>query len=233
MTPPVRRLIPLVVVAALAACGGSSPSKPVDLAAAGQPSSARFAISIKANVAGIAVQTEENGTVSFTRRAAHVYKLTAGSAGTTPLELIYDGDVVYSNANVMLALSDPSVKPWIKQRRNPVHVDDVDHVRAIASLASGAVDAERVGKDHYRARVEPGRLPAVLAKVVRTDFLPKPFPAEFWLDGDGRVQRVRVAYTTAKGGSIAVVATFTDFGTKVDVTPPAPGDVETVKRATG
>jgi hypothetical protein len=229
----VRRLAPLVAVAALAACGGSSSSKPVDLAAAAKPSSARFAISIKARVAGIAVQTEENGTVSFRRRAAHVYKLTAGSGATTPLELIYDGDVVYSNANVMLALADPTVKPWIRQERNTAHVDDVDHVRAVASLASAAVDPERVGKDHYRARVEPGRLAPAVARVVRADFLPRPFPAEFWLDGAGRVERVRVAYTTARGGSIAVVATFSDFGTKVDVTPPAPRDVENVKRATG
>lgn len=228
-----RRLVLLVVVAALAACGGSSSSKPVDLAAAGQPPSARFAISINANVAGIAVQTEENGTVSFTRRAAHVYKLTAGSGATMPLELIYDGDVVYSNANVMLALSDPSVKPWIKQRRNATHVDDVDHVRALASLAAAAVDPKRVGNDHYRARVEPARLPPALAKVVRSDYLPKPFPADFWLDGAGRVERVRIAYTTDRGGSITVVGSFSDFGTKVDVTPPAPADVETVKRATG
>ena len=67
----------------------------------------------------------------------------------------------------------------------------------------------------------------------RSSAAPRPFPADFWLDDTGRVERVRVAYTTPKGGSIAVVATFTDFGTKVDVTPPAPGDVENVKRATG
>ena len=227
-----RRLLPLLAVAALTACGSSS-SKPVDLTSAGRPSSARFAISIKANVAGVAVQTEENGTVSFTKRVAHVYKLTAGTGETTPLELIYDGDVVYSNANVLLALADPSVKPWIKQERNPKHVDDVDHVRALASLASAAVAPERVGKDHYRARVEPARLRPAVARVVRTDYLPRPFPADFWLDRNGRVERVRVAYRTDGGGSITVVGTFSDFGTKVDVTPPVPSDVETVRRATG
>ena len=48
----VRRLVPLALVAALAACGGSS-SKPVDLAAAAKAmTSARFTITIKANVAG-------------------------------------------------------------------------------------------------------------------------------------------------------------------------------------
>jgi hypothetical protein len=125
------------------------------------------------------------------------------------------------------------VKPWIKQRRNAKHVDDVDHVRALAALAAGAVDTERIGKDHYRARVEPARLRPAVARVVRADYLPRPFPAEFWLDGDGRVERVRVAYRTEKGGSITVVGTFSDFGTEVDVTPPAPSDVETVERATG
>jgi hypothetical protein len=230
----VRRLIPLVVVAALAACGGSSSSKPVDLGAAAKSlTSARFTISIKASVAGLAVQTEENGTVSFIERAAHVYKLTGGSGQTTPVEIIYDGNTVYSNANVMLALADPTVKPWIKQRRNATHVDDVDHIRALARLATAAVDPQRVGKGHYRARVEPGRLPAAVARVVRADYVATAFPAEFWLDDQGRVERVQVDYKTAKGGEIVVNGLFSEFGTKVDVTPPAPADVETVKRAGG
>ena len=202
VTLSMRRVAPLVVVVALAACGGSA-SKPVDLgAAAKRLTSARFTITIRANVAGVAVETQENGTV-------------------------------YSNANVMLALADPTVKPWIKQRRNTTHVDDVDHVRALAALASAAVDTRRLGKDHYRARVEPSRLESAVAKVVRTDYVATPFPAEFWLDEAGRLERVHVAYRTAKGGQISVDGVFSDFGTKVDVTPPEPRDVETVTPANG
>jgi hypothetical protein len=229
----VRRLAPLAIVAALAACGSSSP-KPVALGAAAKSlTSARFTISIEANVAGLAVQTEENGTVSFTERIAHVYKLTGGSGQTVPVELIYDGDTVYSNANVLLAMTDSSVRPWIRQRRNARHVDDVDHVRALAQLASAAGDPTRVGKGHYTAQVDPGRLPAAVARVVRADYVAKPFPADFWLDASGRVERVRVSYPTPKGGRIVVVGKFGDFGVKVDVTPPAPGDVETVRSAKG
>jgi len=228
-----RRVAPLVVVVALAACGGSA-SKPVDLgAAAKRLTSARFTITIRANVAGVAVETQENGTVSFAERLAHIYKLTGGSGQTTPVEIIYDGGTVYSNANVMLALADPTVKPWIKQRRNTTHVDDVDHVRALAALASAAVDTRRLGKDHYGARVEPSRLESAVAKVVRTDYVATPFPAEFWLDEAGRLERVHVAYRTAKGGQISVDGVFSDFGTKVDVTPPQPRDVETVTPANG
>jgi hypothetical protein len=230
----VRRMAPLVLVAALAACGSSSSSTPVDLGAAARSlTSARFTISIRANVAGIAVETQENGTVAFTTRKAHVYKLTGGSGQTTPVEIIYDGDTVYSNANVMLALANPQVKPWIEQRRNAVHVDDVDHVRALALLAIAAVEPERLGKDHYRARVEPSRLPRAVREVARADYVPRPFPAEFWLDRRGRIEHVRVAYKTPKGGQITVDGVFSEFGTTVDVTPPAPGDVETVEPAGG
>jgi hypothetical protein len=228
------RLVPLVLVAALSACGTSSSSRPVDLgAAAKRLTSARFTITIDANVAGITAVTQENGTISFVSGQAHVYKLTGGSGQSTPAELIYDGETVYSNANVLAALADPAVKPWIRQRRNAAHVDDVDHVRALAALAGAALDAQRIGKDHYRARVDPGRLDPAVARVVRADYVEKPFPAEFWLDQAGRVQRVHVSYRTAKGGHISVDGVFSDFGTKVDVTPPAPADVETVTRAGG
>ena len=230
---PVRRLVPLVLVAALAACGGSS-STPVDLAAAAKAlTSARFAITIKANVAGISAETQESGTVSFTARRAHVYKLTGGSGQSTPIELIYDGDTVYSNANAMAALANPDVRPWIRQRRNATHVDDVDHVRALALLATAVSDPKRLGKDHYRARVEPGRLDPQLRSVVRGDYQATPFPAEFWLDGKGLLVRVLVSYRTPKGGEITVDGAFTEAGTKVDVTPPPKRDIETVSSATG
>jgi hypothetical protein len=230
----VRRLALLVLVAALTACGGSSGSKPVDLGAAARGlTSARFTITIKANVAGIAAETQENGTVSFTGRRAHVYKLTGGSGETTPVELIYDGDTVYSNANVMAALANPDVKPWIRRRRIAAHIDDVDHVRALALLATATTGATRLGQGHYRAQVEPSRLDAHLRKVVGADFQPTAFPAEFWLDGNGLLERVLVSYKTAKGGEITVDGAFTEPGTRVDVTPPAPDDVETVSSAGG
>jgi hypothetical protein len=230
----VRHLVPLVLVAVLSACGTSSSSRPVDLgAAAKRLTSARFTITIDANVAGIAAVTQENGTISFSARQAHVYKLTGGSGQPTPAELIYDGETVYSNANVLAALADPAVKPWIRQRRNAAHVDDVDHVRALALLASAATDARKLGKGHYLARVEPARLGRRLRQIVSADYQATPFPAEFWLDGNGLLVRVHVSYRTPGGGRISVDGAFTEPGARVDVTPPAPADVEIVAPATG
>jgi hypothetical protein len=217
-----RRLIPLLaLLAVLAGCGGSSSGSNADdlRASARNLTSVRFDILIHANVAGLKVQTEENGTVSFLLRRAHVYRLAPGQS-STPQELIYDGDTVYSNANLLAALGDPSQKPWVRQARIASHIDDVDHVRALALLAAGTVDVTHVGKNHYRAQVQPDRLGTRLARVVRADYVATAFPADFWLDDAGRVARVRVAYTTPKGGTIVVVGTFTDYGTKVDVTPP-------------
>ena len=167
---PVRRLVPLVLVAALAACGGSSP-KPVDLAAAAKAlTSARFAITIKANVAGISAETQESGTVSFTARQAHVYKLTGGSGQSTPIELIYDGDTVYSNANAMAALANPDVRPWIRQRRNATRSSFGARRRSVAShpaAARGALHRHParhlpalVRDGFHRLRPRPGRAAA-------------------------------------------------------------------------
>jgi hypothetical protein len=238
-----RRLLPAVLVVPLVS--GAAPAAPTfDLRGSAERTkaggSARFSLSVAATLAGASVRTSENGTVSFTRRLAHVYKLVPGRP--IPEELILDGPFTYTNANVQAALANPAVRPWTKldvrrlpraQRRR---VDDLDHVRALAYLGEGVVGATRVGAGHVRGTVEPAR---VLARVprseraairvaIRSDYAAGPFRADFWLDAHERIRRVHVAYRTARGGRIVVDGRLSSFGVAVDVKPPPASEIEDI-----
>ena len=248
----------------LAGCGStakvgsvSGPSKPVTTKAA--PSSlagsgprttagtARFTLSVVGVIGGVNVSAEENGTVSFVRRSAHIYKLVLG--GGIPQELVVDGPITYTNADVEAALNDPSVKPWTKldTRRLPAkqrssESDELMHVRAPAYLVYGVKTARRLGATaadgttHFRGTVDLVRLAAQLPAAdradilaaVRRDYVDHPFPADFWVDASGRVRRVHVSYRTPGGGRIVVNAAYSAFGTPVDLTVPPAREVQDI-----
>ena len=105
-------------------------------------------------------------------------------------------------------------------------------MRALAYLSDGArsgrvVDASG-GLTHFRGTVDPAgvlsHVPAAeraaMRVILRDDYATSAFPADFWLDRQSRLRRVRVAYTTAKGTGFTLVGTFSGFGRRVDVTPP-------------
>lgn len=252
----VRRLLPiLLLVSVLAACGGSDThtAAAVGLAGASQRTvssgTASFTLVIDGKVGGSSVHSSETGALSFTDNRAHFYKLVPG--GGLPQEIVLDGPLTYTNANVQAALNDPSVKPWTKldTRKLPAsdaksHPSELEHVRAVAYLAAGVADPKRVGAStvggermtHYRGLVDPGRVAAsapvgeraALRSAVRNDYLAKPFNADFWLDDAGRVRRVRVDYHTARGSRVVVDGRFSNFGTKVDLTVPPAEDVQDI-----
>ena len=247
----VRRLVGLsLLLISLSACGGSAPER-VDLADASARTvaeeTARFQLSIAGTIAGTSVRSTENGTVSFARPRAHVYKLPPG--GAFPQEVVVDGPFTYANANVEAALHDRTVKPWTKldaRRLTPAQrrqrPDELAHVRALAYLSDGVRRAKRIGPasldgepaTRFRGDVEPDRVAerapasqrAAIRAAVRNDFLDRPFEADFWVDREGRVRRVRAAYRTTRGGRIAVDGRFSDFGAPVDVRLPPRRSIE-------
>jgi hypothetical protein len=195
---------------------------------------ARYTLSVAASFKGATLQARSQGSISFRRREAHVYKIVPGNP--IPVEEIVDGPWTYANANVSAALSDPTQKPWTKvdTRRLPAaqRLGELDHVRALAYLSDGArsgrvVDASG-GLTHFRGTVDPARvLPhvpvgqrAAMRVILRDDYATRAFQADFWLDSENRLRRVRVSYRTAKGTGFTLVGTFSGFGTRVDVTPP-------------
>jgi hypothetical protein len=250
----VRLVAPLVLVAlALAACGGSpratttSSAGPVSFTGARAKTTAagtaQFKLTITAMIGGQTITAEENGTVSFDERRAHLYKQIPGSP--VPQELVLIGPYTYTNGNVQAALADPSVKPWTKldtrrltAKERAKQPDELAHVLAPAYLADGVTNPTRyprgqngltrvtglVDPARLAQRVPPSRRASVL-QAVRNDYATKPFATTFWLDGAGRVRRVRVSYTTAQGSKITVHTTYSEFGTRVDVALPAPGDI--------
>jgi hypothetical protein len=252
--PRVRRLLPiLLLVTALAACGGSKQAASGGLATASgltvASGTASFTLSIKATIAGAAVQSSETGSLSFSARRAHFYKLVPN--GGLPQEIVLDGPYAYTNANIEAALKDASVKAWTKldTRRLPAadrkrHPDELAHVRAVAYLADGVTGAKRIGvgtvagerMTHFRGIVDPAHVAAkapaadrdALRTAVRNDYAAKPFAADFWLDDAGRVRRVLVDYRTTGGSRIVVDGGFSDFGVKVNVTVPPSGDIQDI-----
>lgn len=247
----VRRLVGLsLLLIGLSACAGTD-SERVELDGASARTvaegTARFETSIAGTVAGTSVRATENGTVSFTRPRAHLYKLPPG--GAFPQEVVVIGPFTYANSNVEAALHDRTVKPWTKldaRRLTPAQrrqrPDELAHVRALAYLSDGVRRAKRIGPasvdgepaTRFRGEVDPERVAegapasqrAAIRAAVRNDFPARPFDADFWLDREGRVRRVRAAYRTSRGGRISVDGRFTGFGGPVDVSVPPRRSIE-------
>ena len=195
---------------------------------------ARYTLKVTATFSGANIRTQSQGSISFRSRKAHVYKLEVGNP--IPVEEIVDGPWLYANSNVGAALSDPTQKPWTKvdTRRLPAaqRLGELDHVRALAYLSDGARSGRVLdrsgGLTHVRGTVDPARVlahvpvaqRAAMRVILRNDYAPRAFPADFWLDPQSRLRRVRVSYETAKGTGFTLVGTFSGFGTRVDVTPP-------------
>jgi len=250
----VRCLLPsLLAVLALSACGsGSKQAEPSFAGASSRTVASRtasFTLLIGAAAGNASVRSGETGTVSFSDRRAHFYKVLPG--GGLPQEIILNGPFAYTNANVAAALKDSSVKPWTKldTRRVPAsdsksHPDELAHVRVLAYLADGVSGAKRIGvqtvkgqrRTHFRGLVDPKRLVAkapaadraALRTAVGNDYLSTPFLADFWLDDAGRVRQVRVTYRTAGGGQIFIEGGFSNFGTKIDLTLPAANKIQDI-----
>jgi hypothetical protein len=268
----VRHLAPfalsaIVLVAGVSGCGGSShatvtasvpaatttgvrthlaPSFATARARTTSAGPVDFTLAIKADVGGGTVTAGETGVAAFVGRRAHLYKQIPGS--TVPEELVLIGPLTYTNANVMAALADPTVKPWTKldtrrltAKARRTQPDELAHVLAPAYLADGVAVATPAGRaangtTRFTGVVDPARLarrvpaavrPAILT-AIRNDYAAKPFPATFWLDDQGRIRRVRVAYKTPQGSRITVDTSYTRFGAKVDVALPAAGDIKDI-----
>ena len=237
----------MLSVLLLAGCGSSSSAKHAPAFAGVQArttaaGAAQVRIQISINASGTRITAEENGGVSFMRRRAHLYKQLPG--GQIPQELVVEGPITYANANVQAALADPSIPPWTRldtrkltAKQRSTQPDEVAHVLAPAYLSDGVAAATPGGEEtdgtfRFTGTVNLARLarrvPATIMTAVRNDYPASNFPATFWLDPEGRLSRVLVSYKTSKGTAITVDTGYSSFGTKVDLTLPAPGKIKDI-----
>lgn len=248
-----RVLLLLVVALCLTGCGGGGePAAHTTTAAARQaplPSfeearartlaagSARVVQTTAIAVSGSRIEAHDRGTLSLDGRRAHLYRLSPGQS--IPGEVIVDGPITYSNANVQAAMSSPDVQPWTRLDRRKLtakekaqHPDEVAHaltplylglgaeaVKLDRRVADGALFWARIGPKLVEQRV-PADLRELVTGSLRADYPSADFNAKFWIDGRGRIRRVIVAYATTKGTPIAVDTSYDSFGTRIDVTPP-------------
>jgi hypothetical protein len=246
----------LVVVLSAAGCGSSArhAAKPQPIAA---PSFARaltrttalhtvkFAQITSVVVGGQKVSAYTSGSVSFSTRLGHIYRIQPGS--TVGTEVIVIGPWVYENANAQAALNDPTVRPWTKldtrrltAKERGEHPDDLAHALAPAYLAA-AVESPRLVRTTptravFTGTVDPADVAAhapaaqreLIATAVQGDYPANPFPVRFWLDARGRLRRVLVAYKTPNGTPVSVDTAYDAFGVPIDATPPAAADVKDI-----
>ena len=238
------RLAALLALSALlvAGCGGSSadseqehPSFAGVHARTKAAGPARFRMLIGINAGGTRITAEENGTTSFAERRAHLYKQLPG--GQFPQELVVIGPYTYTNANVQAALNDPSVRPWTKldtrrltpkQRRD--QPDELAHVQAPVYLPAGVSAATYGGQEsdgtfRFSGRVDPKRLAGSAPASIRTA-LANDYPAEPSRRRSGSTTRAASAACSSamrrrRGTKLTLDTTYSDFGTKVDLTLPA------------
>jgi hypothetical protein len=170
-----------------------------------------------------------------------------GSAADWKADVILDGtnaaDVVEYMRLPALSKVIPGGKPWVKIDLSKLAslkgvnfsqllqtAGQQDPTQALQVLQSIG-DVKEVGSDqvdgvdttHYAGTIDPQKAAAKYAGNAVGSMLKqagtKPIPIDVWVDGDGYVRKVVESMNVATV-AVKVEATMSDFGTKVDVTPP-------------
>jgi hypothetical protein len=150
----------------------------------------------------------------------------------------------------------PKEKPWVRfdvadfdkeagaNLAELAQLAQSDPARALQFLRGAADDVEEVGKENVRgeptthlsmtvdlekvAKQAPGQR-ANIDRVVELSGV-KEVPADVWIDGEGRVRRMKLVYPEMQvrpkqKTDIALTMELFDFGVKVDVEPPPTAQV--------
>ena len=200
--------------------------------------SARTAVRIA--VSGPAGTTTMGGEgVSDLRGGRGRMTLRYGTAAAARIEVVYDRGVVYER----LPVPSAGDRPWLRLDLSrllgqPGGNDPAQTVRYLRA-ASGLADAGRervrgVPTRRYRATLDLARTADALPAGARAAYLkllaaqgPTRRPAGLWLDGQGRLRRLR--YRGASGRATATFTTeYWDFGVPADVSLPPPDQVRAV-----
>ncbi len=170
-------------------------------------------------------------------------------AATGAFETVYQGGTVYVSAAVLQAPT-----PWVRLDGGDGGAGfaqgfSADLSRSLAFLAGAGDEVEQVAREEVRgvattryrftadleaaAAAAEGDAAAWLREQVADRGLTR-LPGEAWLDGEGRLRRLRysldldqspTAGTAAGSAAVETTVEYYDFGLPVDVAPPPPDQV--------
>jgi hypothetical protein len=237
-----RRLLVLPALLLLVGCGGADGSERIAASAQAtlDAGTARFALSQEftggeqgtGSVAG-------EGELDFDNARGRVTTLLPG----TEVESIFDGSVVFIRFPEGTAPT-PWVRIDIEQAESIPELEQLgelstDPSQNLAFLQGVSGEVEEVGQEevrgveatHYRMTVDLQQA-ADRAEEDARAYLQQQIeglgvselPTEVWLDGDSRI--VRQTYTVdVSDTQVATTVEYFDFGSEVDVEPPAEAEV--------
>jgi hypothetical protein len=222
--------------------------------ATAQAGSASFEMTMNVDVTDNAKREKldlySSGALDFVSKRGHMTdQITAADGTKKSLDLVLDGTTVY--------LSGPALAGKLPAGKTAVKVASAEGLAGIPSGTSSPVDTlqqlnqiganvTQVGREsvrgvdtvHYSATIDPSK--ASSSGGSQTITLPSfSIPVDVWIDGDGRVRRMRTAIDLEKmlggfsallngkgpTGTIALNLELFDFGKSVDVKVPDPGTV--------
>ena len=233
----------LVLPLALAACGGSKaksvnslpPLQAVKSAAqkTAAAGSAHLNLTAKVVTGGQNVDLQGTGAFDTTSHEGSLHATFTASALSGAIDEVLKGTDLYLKSDIF-SVGLPAGKTWIRidlakaAKSQGVNLQTLlaqDPSQALQALQSisgatklGTATIDGVSTTHYRAQLDPSKLPASLKSV---------HGYEVWVGDDGYVHRVTAVANAGKTSSGAVTASVTTdlsaFGTKVSVTVPPSG----------
>ncbi len=178
-------------------------------------------------------------------------------------ELLFDGTILYMRFPALVQAL-PDVGPWIKfdlerfasdrglELGQLSQLSQSDPSQTLQYLRGAGDDVDEVGEEdvrgepttHYGTAIDLDRVAETvpeqrraIEQLIQMSGM-REVPTDVWIDDDGRVRRLRLAYEDVRFGSrqeadMTVTIELYDFGAEVDVSPPPPDQVTDISEFQG
>ena len=200
-------------------------------------------------ITGEGVQDSQQHRARFTFDLSGVGELSGGGVQLGEIELLLDGFTLYMN---LPFLETAGLKPWVEIDLQALAqqegfdlgslrgLSQTDPTQVLQYLQAASDDIEEVGEEdvrgvgttRYRMTIDLGKVARQMPEEARAaieELLAESgletIPAEAWIDGDGLVRRIELAYegmefTPGQKGDMAVRVELYNYGVEVEVQPP-------------
>jgi hypothetical protein len=200
-------------------------------------------------ITGEGVQDSQQHRARFTFDLSGVGELSGGGVQLSEIELLLDGFTLYMN---LPFLEIAGLKPWVEIDLQALAQEEgfdlgslrglsqTDPSQVLRYLQAASDDIEEVGEEDVRgvgttryrisidvdkvAQLAPVEARAAIEALLAESGL-ETIPAEVWIDGDGLVRRIGLAYegmefTPGQKGDMTLRVELYDYGVEVEVQPP-------------